>query len=198
MLQDELQTEGARFADLPRKKEEILAALDSVAAEMAAGETRTQNQDDLFKVSVPDKIRKQSDVVSNALKGLRVQEQRLAARVKELESGNLSLTAQIKSKTDEHTNTAGTLERAKIAMEQKERTVDDIRKDLEREGLAGDQHLADQARLELEKRGLEQDKKRESDQLQRRLKEKDTELKKLRKAELLVKQTQEQIPGTRR
>ena len=47
----------------------------------------------------------------------------------------------IKGKTEEHSNTAGTLERAKIAMEQKERTVDDIRKDLEREGLGGDQHL---------------------------------------------------------
>ena len=49
---------------------------------------------------------------------------------------------------------------------------------------------ADQARLELEQRALAQDAKRESDQLQRKLKEKDAELKKLRKADLLVKQTQ--------
>jgi chromosome segregation ATPase len=94
MLQEELQTEGGRFADLTRQKEDSLAALDSVAAEMQAGaDIRIQNQDDLFKVTgVPDKIRKQSDVVANALKSLRVQEARLAARVKELEAGNVATT----------------------------------------------------------------------------------------------------------
>lgn len=197
VLQEELQTEGARFAELTRQKDEALAALDAIAADMQAGaDVRVQNQDDLFKVAgVPDKIRRQSDVVANALKGLKVQESRLAARIKELEASNVATHQQVKSKTEEHANTAATLERAKIAMEQKERSVDDIRKDLEREGLTGDQHLADQARLELEQRALAQDAKRESDHLQRKLKEKDTELKKLRKADLLVKQTQQQIPG---
>lgn len=197
MLEEELQTEGARKTELQKKKEETLAALETISAEMVAGaDMKVQNQDDLYKVTgVPDKIRKQSDVVANALKGLRVQEARLMAKVKELEAGSAHLAAEIKAKTEEHSNTGGTLERAKIAMEQKERTVDDIRKDLEREGLEGDQHLADQARLELEQRALAQDHKRESDALQRRLKEKDTELKKLRKADLQCKQTQEQIPG---
>jgi hypothetical protein len=113
---------------------------------MATGaDIRAQNQDDLYKVTgVPDKIRKQSDVVANALKSLRVQELRLMTRVKELEAGNVTLAGQVKAKTEEHSTTAGTLQRAKIAMEQKERTVDDIRKDLEREGLGCDQHLADQ------------------------------------------------------
>jgi hypothetical protein len=86
------------------------------------------------------------------LKGLRVQEARLAARIKELEVSTSTQAAELKGKTEEHSTTAGTLERAKIAMEQKERTVDDIRKDLERQGLEGDQHLADQARAELEAR----------------------------------------------
>jgi len=71
-------------------------------------------------------------------------------------------------------------------MEQKERSVDDIRKDLEREGLNGDQHLADQARTELDLRALNNDAKRESDQLQRKLKDKDTVLKRLRKAGTVV------------
>jgi len=197
MLKEELHSEGKRYGDLTHQKEDMLASLDSVRAEMQAGaDIRVQNQDDLFKVSgVPDKIRKQSDVVANALKGLRVQEQRLMARIKDLEAGNATLSTSLRAKQEEHTNTAATLERAKIAMEQKERSVDDIRKDLEREGLNGDQHLADQARTELDLRALNMESKRESDQLQRKLKDKDTSLKKLRKADLQAKQAQEQIPG---
>lgn len=52
----------------------------------------------------------------------------------------------MKTLSEDHAKLATAVERARLTVEQKERAVDDIRKDLERESLEMEQHLADQVR----------------------------------------------------
>mmetsp|Transcript_19952 Transcript_19952/g.64959 ORF Transcript_19952/g.64959 Transcript_19952/m.64959 type:complete len:918 (-) Transcript_19952:40-2793(-) len=194
--EEEVKRDRAKLEGIEKEATDLrsrVGEVQGVLGELASA--KGTEEGNLQKVmQMPDKMKKQSDIVQNALKGLRVQESRLLDRIREHEIANNNLSMKLKELNDEHSRTAGTLERARLAMEQKERAVDEIRKDLEREGLEADLHLADQVKLDIEVKGMLADLKAEQDQLQRRLKEKETALKKLRRADLQLKQAQSVIP----
>ena len=79
---------------------------------------------------------------------------------------------------------------ARLALDQKERAADEIRKDLEMAGLEADQYLADQVRIDMQLKAVAQEHKREEDSLSKKQKEKERLLRKYKKAELAVKQLQ--------
>ena len=78
-------------------------------------------------------LRQRVNVVNEQIKALRAREQSLRKRFVALDESEARAAETLRTKTEEHSTTAGTLERAGIAMEQKERTVDELVKDLERE-----------------------------------------------------------------
>jgi len=195
-LEEEANKEKARADKVREEVEGLRSKAEACGEEIdKLHNAKASEEANLQKVSaMPEKFRKQSDVVLNALKGLRVQESRLLDKIREHEIQNNMLSQKLKELNDEHSRTAGTLEKAKLAMEQKERAVGEIHKELEREGLEADMHNAEAAKLDIELRGLITEQKHEHDSLTRRIKDKEVALRKLRKADLQHKQTQATVP----
>mmetsp|Transcript_41716 Transcript_41716/g.50580 ORF Transcript_41716/g.50580 Transcript_41716/m.50580 type:complete len:921 (+) Transcript_41716:130-2892(+) len=143
---------------------------------------------------MPEKIKKGSDVVASALKGLKQQEAKMLEKIKDEDSKQNNRSIKLKELTEEHSKMGVALDRARLAMEQKERAVDEIRKDMEREGLEVDQHMADQVKLDMELKQLQSEVKRQADAFSRNQKEKEIATKRYKKMLMGFKQVQATIP----
>eukprot|EP00899_Mesostigma_viride_P008456 jgi/Mesvir1/17611/Mv08838-RA.1 len=202
MKKDILELQEAIEADKPnlvKYKGEIDAAreryeevMDAIRAREAA-ELAEKNM--LAKIEgVPEKIRKQSDVIYNQIRNAKITEQRLLDKIHEVEVEADSQTKKVKQQTEEYGRQAAALEKLRVQTEQKERSADDIRKDLEEAGLEADQLLGDQVNLDIKMKAAVATAKHESDQLQRRIKERDTMLRKYKRAEQALEQLQATVP----
>ena len=134
-LAEDVRAERTRMEDMRATAEAARAKtreLDATRQSIDAERTRTKAELDSI-AHVPLKIRRECDVVDEQIKALRAREQSLRKRFVALDESEARAAETLRTKTEEHSTTAGTLERAGIAMEQKERTVDELVKDLERE-----------------------------------------------------------------
>lgn len=165
-----------------------LSSINALSSEQHGQEgDLKQLRESLAKSSaLPDKIRKQVEVVHNAVKGLAQQEARLVDKVDSAGREAASLDSTARDLSEEHARAAGTLERARTAIDQKERTADEIRKDLEMAGLEADQYLSDQVAINMQLKAVMQELKREGDTLARSLKDKDQMLKRYKKEEVAL------------
>mmetsp|Transcript_41285 Transcript_41285/g.78920 ORF Transcript_41285/g.78920 Transcript_41285/m.78920 type:complete len:923 (-) Transcript_41285:213-2981(-) len=175
--------------------EELTAAkarIDELDDEMDKLDASLEEEKHLLATvsQLPEKIKKSSDVVSAALRGLKLQDEKLLDRLREEEIKQVAEQNKVKTLSEDHAKLATAVERARLTVEQKERAVDDIRKDLERESLEMEQHLADQAKTDIEMKGKMADVRRANEHLMRVTKDNEVADRKYKKSLLLMKQAQ--------
>ena len=156
-LAEDVRSERTRMEDMRATAEGARTKTSSLIDEREAVDAeRTRTAAELDSIAhVPLKIRRECDVVNEQIKALRAQEQSLNKRFIALDESEARQAETVRARTEEHSTTAGTLERASIAMEQKERIADELLKDLasetrERERLTNE-------KTELERRARDAD-----------------------------------------
>ena len=195
-LRDQLKRDAARKEELVRARDETAAALAAVEAETRAelAERDAASEALAAMENAPEKTRKGNQALETAVESLRARAAKLDARVEAEESAAAAQAATTRRAAEEHAATAATLERARVDAEARERAADEIQCELEREGLEGDQHLADRARLALDARAAEEERSAATETLAREKKAKDAALRRLRKAQLAAERAAEQLP----
>ena len=198
---DEVSKESTASAEkeqaLRVELNEILGRTEAVLGDERARQAELSRLKDTLAKScaLPDKLRKQVDVVSNAVKGLVQHESRLADKAASTDREASSLDASARELSEEHARAAATLEHARAAIAKKERTADEIRKDLEIAGLEADQHLSDQVAINMKLKAVGQELKRERTALARSLKEKEQALKKYKKEDVALSNARGSAPA---
>lgn len=142
----------------------------------------------------PDKLKKQADVVAGTAGTLEGDVAKLAATIAALDA-EAALQARRRKELDEQrTEYAVAAERARHLTEAKERECDQLAKRLELARGDTSSSEVDRVRLELEQKGLAMELKREEDGLNRRVKDYNAALKRMRKAEVAMQQAQQLVP----
>lgn len=195
-IEEEHKVETQRRDAALKELEDAKLHLEQLQAEQVTLQEDKANEElSLQKASgMPEKIKKGSDVVASALKSLKTQESRLLDKIKEEETKALLGNGKAKELSEEHSKMGVALERARMAMEQKERAVDEIKKDMEREGIEVDQHLADQVKIDQELKNLQNEVKRHADAYNRSQKDTEASNKQYKKALMSFKSLQQAIP----
>ena len=196
-LTEETRNDSLEVEELRRERDRIASRLDALASSSTTErEDLDAARDELAELEpVPERIRKQSDVVESGVRGLNASVRKLDAKIAALEHAVETHAAERKKKMDAHDAASETLKNTEIVLEQKMGAVDDMRCDLEREGLEGDKLLADAVRAAQDLRSIDADKNFAVAELKRETKDKETKLRQLRSAELLDEQMKAAIPA---
>jgi len=196
-LTEETRNDSLEVEELRRERDRIASRLDALASSSTTErEDLDAARDELAELEpVPERIRKQSDVVESGVRGLNASVGKLDAKIAALEHAVETHAAERKKKMDAHDAASETLKNTEIVLEQKMGAVDDMRCDLEREGLEGDKLLADAVRAAQDLRSIDADKNFAVAELKRETKDKETKLRQLRSAELLDEQMKAAIPA---
>ncbi|QDZ21229.1 coiled-coil domain-containing protein [Chloropicon primus] len=145
--------------------------------------------------SLPDKIRKQTELLNKALDKLRTQESGLEDKLNGIEKNSEANNQKLKFLNDDHFKMNSQLEKSQIVQQQKERIVDLLRKELDTLEIESEQLLADKVKLDFELKGCKEESQNAVDNLNRRQKEKDKTLRKFKKVEAQCKHVKANIPG---
>ncbi|KAJ1619217.1 hypothetical protein T492DRAFT_1087320 [Pavlovales sp. CCMP2436] len=144
--------------------------------------------------SEPDKLKKQADVVAGAASTLEGDVEKLTLQSLQLEQ-EAALQARRHKELDETgTEHALAAERARSLTEAKERDCDQAQTRLELAREDTSRAEVDRVRLELEQKALASELKREQDGLNRRVKNYNSSLKRMRRSEMAMQQAQQLVP----
>eukprot|EP00803_Ostreobium_quekettii_P006560 evm.model.scf_488EXC.2 EVM.evm.TU.scf_488EXC.2 scf_488EXC:5873-12696(+) len=195
-LEEELELERERRVQAEKDVEECTNHIEDLAGQKkAAMKERDAEKSVLAKVSsLPEKGRRQNDLIANALKSLKLQEESLIARIKYKEATLTKLDTKQREIEEENKRIMAALDRGNGAIEGKERAIDDLQSNLEMAALEAQRYLADSAHLDIHAKSLQQAHKRQMDLVLRAGKERDAVEKKLKEAENSKKAVQAQLP----
>ncbi|KAK9829922.1 hypothetical protein WJX72_008666 [[Myrmecia] bisecta] len=189
------EREAAAQAELAALRER-LDQLSQQAGGLA--EARANEAVALEKAGVgPEKARRAADLLTNAVKSLRVQDSQTLGRLQERESQLTGYQAKVAQLEESQRSMQAAIEKGRIACEAKARAADDIIKDLEIARLEAENYAAERVSLEMEEEVRAGDVKREREVMTRKNLERDKALRKLKKAEAMLHYAQEQVPPLR-
>mmetsp|Transcript_45819 Transcript_45819/g.146098 ORF Transcript_45819/g.146098 Transcript_45819/m.146098 type:complete len:640 (-) Transcript_45819:1083-3002(-) len=196
-LRVEVSVEREKADAAEKEVREARGALEEVEAEVKQQQKeKAMDQAQFGKATViPEKIRKQASVVANALNGLRQQEGRLMEKIREQENKSADLSFRLQDLDQQHGQMSGAMDRARLAMEQKERAADEIRKDLELYSIETDQYLAERASIEVDLKHKAAEVKATADEFSRTQRAKESTLARYKKCEAQTKAVQAAIPA---
>ncbi|GMH35034.1 hypothetical protein BSKO_02902 [Bryopsis sp. KO-2023] len=143
---------------------------------------------------LPDKARRQADIVSNGLKNLQSQQGALISKIKEKEAALNAFNLGHRELEEEHARILMALDKGQNAIGAKEHEIDEIQRDVEASVLEHQRYLADRAHLDLQIKARKSDARQAMDLVIRCTKEKDASLQKLKDAEISHKSIEGQIP----
>ena len=172
-LAEDVRSERTRMEDMRKTADDArVKTRELTTLTRSIDEEQTRTAAELSQIAhLPLKIRRECDVVNEQIKALRAQEQSLRKRFIALDESEARQAETVRRKTEEHSTVAGTLERAGIAMEQKERTADELLKDLERETRERERLANEKTELELRLAAADADLKAIADGNARKRKE---------------------------
>eukprot|EP00873_Tetraselmis_striata_P010499 jgi/Tetstr1/430763/TSEL_020548.t1 len=199
MLEVEINVESAKLTEAQSEVDRLKGSHSGLLEEIGQLQSsRSAEAGELQKASLkPEKIRRQGDILVNALKGLNAQQENVSAKLIEVDNALHASTAKKEELQTEHARSLAALDRGRVQNETKERNIDDIHKDLELASIDSDQLLANRVNLDMQIKGMQSDLKREMDILARGIKDKDNALRKYRKMELSLTVLEDQIPPLR-
>ena len=195
-LKDEKKESSARASHAESEKAAVSEKerLLQLALEERREELSRSGAEHARASQLPEKIRKQVDVVTGSLTAVKAQEQRVNERVSEVEALDRATNNKLKELGDMHAAGAAQMERAKLLTETKERQVEELKKEVEAKALEVDQSMADQINIDIMLRHNQSMLRHESDELASRTKEKEQALRRHRKVELGLKQLKSNLP----
>ena len=190
--QEVLKGETAResLQELNTKIESIEASLKKIDEEKVSQEVALSRIETL-----PEKIKKQTELLNKTLEKLRAQESALDDKLNGIEKNADSNNQKLKFLNDDHFKINSTLEKSQLVQQQKERIVDLLRKELDTLEIESEQLMADKVKLDIELKGCKEESQNAMDNLNRRQKEKDKTLRKFKKVEAQCKHVKANIPG---
>ena len=145
--------------------------------------------------SLPDKIKKQTELLNKTLDKLRTQESALQDKLSGIEKNSEANNSKLKFLNDDHFKINSQLEKSQMVQMQKERIVDLLRKELDTLEIESEQLMADKVKLDFELKGCKEESQNAVDNLNRRQKEKDKILRKFKKVEAQCKHVKANVPG---
>ena len=145
--------------------------------------------------SLPEKIRKQTELLSKTLDKLKTQESALEDKLNGIEKNAEANNQKLKFLNDDHFKINSQLEKSQLVQQQKERIVDLLRKELDTLEIESEQLMADKVKLDIELKACKEESQNAMDNLNRRQKEKDKILRKFKKVEAQTKHVKGNIPG---
>lgn len=199
-VRGELERHKAALQKLQAERNEAAdKAAQLRAAKSDAEAQRAQLTSQVQKIrGEPDKMKKQADVVGAAVAGQSSEFDKLADVLSLLDTELSNQVKKRKELEEERMQLAMAVERHRSQIELKERVADEIRKNLELSREEAQHALAERARLEMDQKAVAADMKREQDALNRASKEYSTSLKKAKRAEAQLQNSQNQVPFMRR
>jgi len=194
-LLDEFEEERAKCeaaaAEVAAAREHVEGVHEEVKEQERHKEEEKKN---LYKArQAPDKLKRQVQSANEAMLGLRNQEERQNRSIKLAEDREMERTEHAKKLMDEHNRTSVAIDRARLAIEAKERNVEEYEKDLELARIENDQIRADKATLHMRESAIISERRFEADGLTRSMKEKEVALRNVRRAELQLKHVEDQF-----
>uniref|UniRef100_A0A7S4FAG5 Cilia- and flagella-associated protein 58 central coiled coil domain-containing protein n=1 Tax=Chrysotila carterae TaxID=13221 RepID=A0A7S4FAG5_CHRCT len=192
----DLARQKANLQKLNTERTEIAERAQSLRTQKTENEaTKAQLQATLTKVKAePDKMKKQADVVMAATQNLEMEAARLLDTIGMLDNELANHARKRKELEEERMSLAMAVERHRSQIEQKERVADEMRRNLELSREEASHALAERVRLEMDQKAVTADAKREQDLLNRRSKEYTAALKRCKKLEMQLQNSQSQIP----
>ncbi|MCO5562574.1 hypothetical protein L7F22_016201 [Adiantum nelumboides] len=205
MLQLKLDTEAlkrhiqegtSKVEQCRQENEETKAKLAEILLDIEHMQTQKKNDFEMLSSfdGVPEKLRKQADALLSAVKGLRVQEQRQNDKIKEMENEIVNLQNTKKDLAENHTRSCSEFEKFRHLIEQKDVSVNELKKELEMATLEADQYLADRVNYDMQLKSAQLDQKHEQELLAQHNKEKDRVLRKLKQIDNQLRAIQETLP----
>lgn len=141
----------------------------------------------------PEKLKRVVASALEALGGLRAQEAKQDRLIADAEAKEAERTALGKKLTDDHSRTSVALDRARLAMETKERNCEEYEKDLELARVENEQIRADRLMIHMREKQMLSSRRVEADHMTRAQKDKEKAGRALRKADLALNQAKEMI-----
>ena len=196
-LTGEVMKEEARLGAATKERATALKSHEASVASVAELKAGRENlkKEKLKAEQLPETFRKQAEMVNNQLTQLKGTENRLLAKIKDLEQENTARGQRIKELNEEHAKAAANLERGRLGMDQKEKAMDQTRKEMEVSGIEHDTVLADQVKLDLQLKSVTAEERLELDNLNRKQKERDMATRKLRSAEVALGHAKGSLPA---
>jgi len=198
-LRVEIEANTGKLVETQNESTRARQALEETAAEVAELQRERQvSATELNKWKTkPEKLKRQTDIIASNLGGLKQQHGQLTEKLNEAEIQLGNIAANKAEIEGEQARALAALDRARVQNETKERSIEEIRKDLELASIDAEQLLANQVSFDLKIKNVAADLKREMDMLARATKEKDTALRRFKKSEQMLKIAEDQLPPLR-
>ena len=192
-----LEEEKLRFDDAHKEKMECKGRIDVIQGSLKKLEDEKAEQEVALTrtEALPEKIRKQTELLNKTLQKLRTQDGTLQGKLNDSEKNADKNNHKLKSLNDDLFKASAQLEKSSFNLQQKERVVDLFRKELDTLEIESEQLLADKVQIDIELKGFKDEIQNAQDNLNRRTKEREKILKKYKRVEMQYSHTKATLPG---
>jgi chromosome segregation ATPase len=193
----ELQKQVESLKEWSAKKELFTARIEFLKKQKAeADEDKMVHRQTLQKIKGdPDRVKKNADVVDKAKESLAADNKRLTSRIDDCDAELLHQLKKRKEAEDVGKDLGRKLDLHRETIEQRQRDIESVKKNLEFEKSRNHHHLERRVALELEQKAAEDDNKREVEALAQIKSEFEKLKKKLKKRKHVAEATVATLPN---
>ena len=192
VMQDKVKLEASRkeAGALRQNLEDTLGALGQVKEDLVKEKVEVEKAR-----ALPETFRKQGEIALKTFNNLKGEENRILTKIREYEADNNKTNQKIKDLNEDHVKYSAQIEKLRLAYDQKEKAMDQIRKDGEITGIDKESLLAEQVRLDLLFRQTMAEQKAENDTKNSTTKERDRVIRRLKTLENALLHVENAIPA---
>ena len=192
VMQDKVKLEASRkeAGALRQNLEDTLGALSQVKEDLVKEKVEVEKAR-----ALPETFRKQGEIALKTFNNLKGEENRILTKIREYEADNNKTNQKIKDLNEDHVKYSAQIEKLRLAYDQKEKAMDQIRKDGEITGIDKESLLAEQVRLDLQFRQTMAEQKAENDTKNSTTKERDRVIRRLKTLENALLHVENAIPA---
>ena len=192
VMQDKVKLEASRkeAGALQQNLEDTLGALGRVKEDLVKEKVEVEKAR-----ALPETFRKQGEIALKTFNNLKGEENRILTKIREYEADNNKVNQKIKDLNEDHVKYSAQIEKLRLAYDQKEKAMDQIRKDGEITGIDKESLLAEQVRLDLQFRQTMVEQKAENDTKNSTTKERDRVIRRLKTLENALLHVENAIPA---
>ena len=192
VMQDKVKLEASRkeAGALQQNLEDTLGALGRVKEDLVKEKVEVEKAR-----ALPETFRKQGEIALKTFNNLKGEENRILTKIREYEADNNKTNQKIKDLNEDHVKYSAQIEKLRLAYDQKEKAMDQIRKDGEITGIDKESLLAEQVRLDLQFRQTMVEQKAENDTKNSTTKERDRVIRRLKTLENALLHVENAIPA---
>ena len=192
VMQDKVKLEASRkeAGALRQNLEDTLGALGQVKEDLVKEKVEVEKAR-----ALPETFRKQGEIALKTFNNLKGEENRILTKIREYEADNNKTNQKIKDLNEDHVKYSAQIEKLRLAYDQKEKAMDQIRKDGEITGIDKESLLAEQVRLDLQFRQTMAEQKAENDTKNSTTKERDRVIRRLKTLENALLHVENAIPA---